>query len=365
MPTADEAFRRMLASVAAARRSVRLEFYIFRSGPPGDLFRDALAAAAARGVKVRALLDGLGSGELPAGYWDGLRAAGGEAELFNPVSLRRFFIRNHRKLLLVDDEIAFVGGFNIAPEYVGDGEARGWRDLGLELRGAAVPDLAAAFDALWAARGLRSLRHLRLRGLRWRRRWRVPAALQVLATGPGLGRNAFQHLLVRGVRRARDVRIVAAYFAPSRPLRRALRHAARGGARVRLILPGRSDVPLVRAAGRTYYASLLRAGVQIAEYRPQVLHAKLAIVDQAVFVGSSNLDARSLALNYELMVRRVDARLAAEGRALFDADWARSTPIPRIGWMRGWRERLVGLFARFFLTRLDPWLSRRQIRDLV
>jgi cardiolipin synthase len=130
LASVDEAYRQMLAALGAARTSVRLEIYIFKPGEPGDLFREALVAAALRGVKVRVLLDGFGSRDLPPDYWRALEAAGGEAGVFNPLALDRLVIRNHRKLLVVDDETAFVGGFNIAPEYVGDGVTRGWRDLG-------------------------------------------------------------------------------------------------------------------------------------------------------------------------------------------------------------------------------------------
>ncbi len=366
LPTAVEGYREMLAAVAGAFASIRFEFYIFKAGGPGDLFRDALVAAARRGVKVRILLDGFGSGDLPARYWDTLRAAGGEAAIFNPGPLLRLPIRNHHKLLVVDDARAFVGGFNLGPEYAGDGVTSGWRDLGLALSGPVVRALAASFDAMWENKNFRRHRGLRLLARRWRRRSRQPANLQVMAMGPALGRNAFQELLVRSVRAAREIRIVSAYFVPSLRLRRALRKTARRGVRVRLILPGKTDVAMVQAASRTFYSRLLRAGIEIAEYQPQILHAKLAIIDDAVFVGSSNLDARSLSVNYELMVRACDPALAAEGRAIFEADWARSRLITADEWNRDrtWADRCYGLIARFCLTKIDPWFARRRLRTL-
>ena len=123
---------------------------------------------------------------------------------------------------------------------------------------------------------------------------------------------------------------------------------------------------MVQAASRTFYARLLRAGVEIAEYEPQILHAKLALIDDAVFAGSSNLDARSLSVNYELMVRVCDPALAAEGRALFEADWARSRVITAESWGRSrtWTDRFYGMIALFCLTKIDPWFARRRLRTL-
>jgi cardiolipin synthase A/B len=366
LPTVDDAYRHMLAAIEAARASVRLENYIFKSGGPGDRFRDALCAAARRGVQVHVLLDSYGSKDLSANYWDGLQAAGGAADFFNPLSLRRIVFRDHRKLLVVDEERAIVGGFNIAPEYEGDGVVRGWRDLGIELDGAVARGLAASFDVLWEYRDFRHPRGFRLRLSRLKRLLRECGSPEVLATGPGLGRNVFRASLIRSLRVAHEVRITAAYFVPGFRLRRALAQVVRRGGRVQLLLAGKSDVPLTQAAGRTFYRFLLAAGIEIAEYTPQILHTKLAIVDDAVFVGSSNLDARSLEINYEIMVRLPDPDLTAAGRRIFEADWARARRINRQEWhrSRSWVDRWTGTAAWFLLTKVDPWLARRQLRRL-
>jgi cardiolipin synthase len=366
LATVDEGYGRMLALIAGAAADVRLESYIFRPGEPGDRFREALTAVAARGVRVRVLLDGFGSSGLPPDYWTGLHAAGGEADFFNPLALDRIAVRNHRKLLVVDRDRAVVGGFNIAPEYEGDGVTRGWRDLGMELEGLPARCLASTFDTMWEHRDFRHPRGLRLRRSQLQRRLRQCGLADVLATGPGLGRNAFRVALLRSLRTARDVRIASAYFLPGFRLRRALGRVARRGGGVQLLLAGRSDVALAQAAGRMFYSGLLRAGVEIAEYQPQILHTKLLIIDGVVFVGSSNLDARSLGINYEVMVRVADAELAAAGRTLFAADWGRARRIDRQEWRRsrGWTDRWAGAVARFVLTRVDPWLARRQLRGL-
>lgn len=362
----DDGYRQMLAAIAGARASVRLESYIFHPGAPGDAFRDALVAAARRGVWVRVLVDGFGSKELPAGYWRELIAAGGSVGVFNPLALDRIAIRNHRKLLVVDEELSFVVGFNIAPEYAGDGVTRGWRDLGLMIRGETGKHLAATFDEMWNSREFRHPYGLRFWLSTLRRRLVACSSGGVMATGPGLGRNAFHASLLRSLRRARNVRIVSGYFVPGFMLRRALQRVARRGGRVQLLLAGKTDVPLVQAAGRAFYGALLQAGVEIAEYQPQVLHAKLALVDGAVFAGSSNLDARSLGINYELMVRLPDEALAREGRQIFDADWARSRVIDAEQWARSrtWLTRWREGVALFILTRFDLWFARRQLRRL-
>ncbi|MBS0662711.1 MAG: phosphatidylserine/phosphatidylglycerophosphate/cardiolipin synthase family protein [Verrucomicrobia bacterium] len=365
LPDGATAYTRLIEAIGLARASVRFEFYIFAPDATGARFRTALVAAARRGVRVEVLVDGFGSAGLPASYWDGLLAAGGRVRVFNPISWRLFSLRNHRKLVLVDDAVAFVGGFNIGDEYDGDGVTRGWRDLGLEVRSPLViRPLAAAFDGLFQVAGRAERLVTRLRRL-FARRYRRTRVGPVFLIGPGLGRNRFRAELLRRLRRARHVQLVAGYFLPSFRLRRALRRVARRGGRVEILLAGRSDVPLVQRAARAGYGPLLRAGVRIWEYEPQILHAKLALVDHAVYVGSANLDTRSAGINYEVMVRCTDAALAAAGRLAFAADLARSREITLPAWRAGqtWFTRFRGMCARFLLTRIDPWLARAQLRS--
>ncbi len=364
--TGAEAFQRMLEAIAAARHSIRFEMYIFRADETGARFRDALTAAAARGVNVHVLLDGVGSTGLWSDCWRELRAHGGTARVFNPFSLRGFLFRDHRKLLVIDDQVAFVGGFNIANEYDGDGVTVGWRDLGWELHHPdAVKPLAAAFDGMFRRF---DLHHRFLRRIRQplARRIRVGAHGPVLLGGPRLRRDPFGASLLQALREAKNVQLVSGYFVPTYRLRRALRRVARRGGTVELLLAGQSDVPIAQTAARALYGSLLRAGVRIYEYQPQILHAKMAIVDDAVFVGSANLDIRSHRINYELMVRVDSAPLAAEARAIFAADQARSVEITLPMWRTGrsWLTRLRGHWAVFFFTKIDPWLVRHQLRSL-
>lgn len=362
LPTGAEVYRRLFALIAAARTSIRCETYIWTADAVGGRFRAALAFAARRGVRVRVLVDGAGSTDLPPGYWRDLTAAGAEVHVFNPLTFRHFSLRNHRKLFLVDDAVAVTGGWNIAEEYDGDGVTRGWRDLGLELRHpAALVQLAVSFDSLFAGH---LVRH-------WlQRRFHRPAFLRhpgpVLFSGPHLRRNQFHRQLLLSLRHARRVRIVSAYFVPGLRLRRALAAVARRGGTVEVLLAGKTDVALAQRAARSLYGPLLRAGVRIWEYQPQILHAKLALVDDAVFVGSANLDARSFAINYELTVHLTDKPLVAEASASFAKDLLLSRAVSLAEWRRSrtWLTRLRGAWARFLMTRVDPWLARRQLRDI-
>src|SRR5687767_3803484 len=145
----NQVFDRLLRAIEGAKKSIRLEMYIVRASPLADQARDALIAACARGVRVRFVVDSLGSVTLPESFFDPLRAAGADCRWFNRISAGHLAIRNHRKLLVCDDQLAIIGGFNLAPEYHGDGVENGWRDIGMLLTNALVAPLAASFDALF------------------------------------------------------------------------------------------------------------------------------------------------------------------------------------------------------------------------
>jgi cardiolipin synthase len=165
---------------------------------------------------------------------------------------------------------------------------------------------------------------------------------------------------------AREVRLVSAYFLPTWRIRRELGRVVRRGGRVQILLGAKSDVPVAQFAARSLYGRLLRAGIEIYEYQPQILHAKLMIVDQAAYIGSANLDNRSLHINYELMVRVSDAGAVQGARALFERDLAHARPIELRAWKQSnslW-QRLKQRWAYFLLARVDPLIARRQLRHL-
>jgi cardiolipin synthase len=197
---------------------------------------------------------------------------------------------------------------------------------------------------------------------------RVVAAAgeQLLLGGPGRGWNPIRRALLRDLAHARDVRIIEAYFLPSWRIRRALARVARSGGTVQLILPGKSDVALSRLAGRSLYQRLLKAGAEVHEFAPQILHAKLLVLDNVVYVGSANLDPRSLSINYELMIRFENPQLAGEAREIVADTLRHAQRIDPAAWKRSrsfW-TRLKERWAYWLLARIDPHVARWQWRSL-
>ncbi len=363
--TGREAFVAMLSAMEAARESVFLETYIYTADSLGERFREALCRARQKGVQVRVLIDALGSYALPASFWKPLTAVGGEVRFFNPLSFNRLGIRNHRKMLACDRREVFVGGFNISAEYEGDGVTCGWCDLGLRLEGPLAKQLAASFEDMFTRADFLNRPFIRLRRSKARRTLSSNRE-QLLLSGPGRGPNPIKRALFRDLARARSVQIMSAYFLPTWRLRRLLAGIPQRGGQVELILPGKSDVAVSRLAGQSLYRRLLNSGIKIYEYQPQVLHAKLIVVDNVVYVGSANLDPRSLGINYELMIRFDNPEMARQARETFHRNLEHCQPIL----LREWKEsrslwhRLKQHWAYFLLVRIDPYIARRQWRTL-
>lgn len=360
--TGEIAIEQMLAAIAHAEKTVRLEMYIFHSGPTAEQFRAALTDACRRGATVRVLIDALGSATLSDSFWQKFRAAGGEFRWFNPLSLHHIFIRDHRKMLICDDEVAFLGGFNIATEYRGDGVNSGWRDLGLKIRGSLVEELADAFDDMFVCADLKHKPFSRLRKSQRSKTIPAPEAM-VLLGGPGRS-NPLKRSLREDLETANEALIVSPYFVPPRKIRRLLMSRARAGAKVQLILPFKSDLPLMRMAAQSFYRRYLAAGCEIYEYQPQILHAKLFIIDGAAYAGSANMDARSMNINYEVMVRLTNPALVAEAREIYLGILAKSRRVELAPWRhaRSFLDRIKGRVAHLLLARLDSFFARRQLR---
>jgi cardiolipin synthase A/B len=328
-----EAFPRMLRAIREARQSVHLEVYHLAREGVGDAFREALSEAAQRGVRVRVILDGWGSALDGRWLQAMLEPDGAEVKIYHPLSalFTGRFRRNHRKILVVDGAVAFLGGINIADEYghVGPGRAPDladdspeWMDLAVELRGAPAAWLEA-----------------RLRG---ERPPRPPGPVQVHLSGIG-GGGRLRKLYLRSFGAARTEILAAhAYFLPDRRFVRSITAAARRGVKVTLLLAGRSDVPLFRAATTRLYRNLIQAGVEIREWTRSVHHAKVAVVDgQKVLMGSFNLDPLSLA-NLESLVEIDDRETAGAARRWFEerAVLARRVP-PEEAARRGFGGRVL------------------------
>jgi cardiolipin synthase len=361
---ADSAYAAMEQLVAASRTTLDVEFYIFTKGKVTARLIEAMAQASGRGVRVRVLLDAYGSGGQGAAWLEPLAQAGVELRWFNPRRLLRYTCRDHRKLVVADGSQAIVGGFNVADEYAGDGITRGWRDLGLWMEGPVAGALQASFDRLFEAAALGRRDWLRL--LRAVRHSQVSSGdVQLLLGGPGRPHSHMRSALYADLGHATRIDIMAGYFVPNGRIRRVLRRRARSDS-VRVLAAGPTDVPLAQLACRSLYPMLLRAGARVYEYQPQVLHAKALLVDDVVYVGSANLDARSLQLNFELMLRIREPVLAGQLRARFEADLAHATPV-QPAWVAQWglARRLLQWLARLVVSRLDRWLALGSLRRLM
>jgi phosphatidylserine/phosphatidylglycerophosphate/cardiolipin synthase-like enzyme len=286
-----EFFARMLSAIEASQHYVLLEFYLVESGAVVDQFIAALARAVARGVRVRALLDGFGARGLTGADRARLRAGGVILVFYNEprwASFASIFLRDHRKLLTVDGTAAFTGGAGLTDVFSPDARPDSyWWDCMVEMHGPVLNDWHLLFASTW-----RRCRHQKL-DIAPRR----PAPLQPGESGrvmasAGLGRKDLGRSVVRRVRKAnRRVWLATAYFWPSIRLRRALCRAARSGADVRLVVTGpHTDTPIVRSVGRLFFARLLANGVVIYEYQQRFMHCKLILCDDWASIGSSNLD---------------------------------------------------------------------------
>jgi cardiolipin synthase len=349
----------LLALIGSAQRSVRLLFYIFRGDASGQRVRDALVAAARRGVAVKLLLDGYGCSDATPSFFQGIADDGGEFCLFHPRYGRRYLLRNHQKLAIADDSVALIGGANVHDDYLGDGGPRHWRDLWLRIEGPAVERASDYFDALyrWTTTEGAKLRTLRRLVKRYSD---SEGPLQWKFSGPLSLRNPWPTAFVRDMLEASRLDIVSAYFSPPRSvLRRIGRLGMRG--RVRVITAGKSDNNATIAAARHNYAHMLRRGVEMYEYQAAPLHTKLIILDDVVHIGSANFDFRSFYINLEIMLRIQDQAFADAMRGYFERELADSEHITpelhrkRATLLRRWRW----MVSHWLVTSMDYTVTRR------
>lgn len=357
-----QTYAAMLEAIDAARDHIHIESYIVDADGPGQEFARRLAARSRNGVRVHLSFDAVGSMRTPRSFFAELEREGVVLCEYQPVRSLLAVLRgqahrrNHRKIMVVDGRIGFVGGLNISREYSAgsaphwmrvETDESGWRDSHVRVRGPVVNQLQALFIEHWnqhARVPLPSARYIApLEPVGQHR-----AALA--ATGAGRGRNPFYRALLAAVESARtSVLVTTAYFVPPRRLLRALLAAARRGVDVQLVLPGYSDFWAPLHAGRWHYGRLLRAGVRIHERHDRLLHAKTTVIDGVwAAVGSSNLDWRSTVHNAEANLLVLDPAFAAEAQAVFQADVAQCRTVG----LQQWSQR--GL-----LDRLKEWVARR------
>jgi cardiolipin synthase A/B len=346
-------FPSMLAAIRSSTRTIDMEFYIYWDGEVGRMFAEALAERARAGVRVKIILDAVGSAMMSAQLLEFLKRNGIDLEWYHPLrwfTLSRFNHRTHRKLLIVDGRVGFSGGVGIADEWAGDADTRDhWRETMVRVEGPAVTQMQFAFMDNWIKSrgelliGLDYLPEVAAGG---------DCLAQVVKSSPSEGTNAVKLLhIISIVSATKSISISNAYLIPDRDTTCALEGAVRRGVDVRVIVPGEySDVPFVRQASRFHYEWLLRRGIRIFEYQPTMMHAKTMVVDRLwTTIGSSNFDDRSFRLNDEVNVNVYDARVAAEMEAMFAEDLSRSREITLRRWFRRptlerIKEKIAGMF---------------------
>jgi cardiolipin synthase len=349
-------FERMLESIAAARKFVSLATFIFSRDGTGRRFRDALVAAAGRGVEVRVIVDGVGTLDTPRRFFTPLVRAGGELLVYHPVDPWRLklvlFHRMHRKNLVVDGTVAYCGGINIhdAPLAVEEG-GDGWHDIHALVEGPAVRDLHRSFLNTW-------IRVLGPPGSAHELLPRVEAAgdhCVLVNSAGGKRRGRRRRLIQREYRHAigrarRSIHIWNPYFIPDRGVRRALSNACERGVDVRVILPERGNHPAVQLASQNLYSKLMRSGVNLHAWPGTLMHAKSAVIDSTwSTVGSYNMDAQSHLHNLELTVTVYGEKVGEALEAMFQRDLAACNQIdPDVWEYRPLSDRILQKFCYLF-----------------
>jgi cardiolipin synthase len=361
----------MIGDIDQARQRVWLESYIIADDPAGRAIGDAMIRRAAAGVDCRVMYDALGSNATPSSFFSRLERSGVQVRGYRSLwralwrfrSLRMFNRRDHRKLLVVDERIAYFGGMNIVDQSgihtVDEAKARhlpasaGWRDVHLRLSGAKQAEVAQAFASLWRKR------RVGRRG-RWPR-WPIRRMLTARRDGiyffdcrPQLRHRRPTRVLVPLLRRARrSITLSMAYFIPHGRVLRELLRASRRGVRVRVIIPGKTDVPAVQWATRHFYEKLLKQGIRIYERKDQMLHSKVMVIDDDwSLIGSCNLDPRSLSYNLEFFAIFRSRAMAGTLRRICGFEMRNSRRVTLLDclgrpWWQRWLDRLAWSMRRW------------------
>jgi cardiolipin synthase len=352
-----DSFDTIFSEIEKAEDIICLQFYIFRNDETGTELSDLLRKKAKEGVRVYILYDHFGSLGTPSKFWNSLKKEGINVRASRPFKWKRlsdYPRRDHRKLIIIDRKKAFTGGLNIANEYRGFHirlKKEGWRDTGIMIEGPAADELFRVFEKTWYIWGGERIET----GIFLPERFDDGLPVIPIFASSARGRRRMRKLLYYSISNAkRTIHLTTAYFTPSRRMIDSLEDAVRRGVDVRLLLPGKSDVPAAHYAGRAFFTRLLRRGVRIFNYQGDVLHAKSYVFDGYwSIVGSANLDFQSLRWNDEGNVGIIDEDFGREMMRVFEEDLKRSVEIRVEEWLRRpWNEKLKERFFALFRRRL-------------
>jgi cardiolipin synthase A/B len=364
-----QALPAMFEAMRQARDHINLEYFIIEDVMVGQLrLSDLLIGKLNGGVAVNIIYDAYGSRDTPAALFDALHRAGANIVVFNPLNPLKALSahspnhRDHRKLMVVDGRIGFVGGINLARTYEnppsdgvpanGDTRFAYWRDTAVEIRGPAVAELQRLFFGTWKEQNGDPVRTadyfpaLPRQGVQ---------TIRIVGSAPGDQRPLYYFSLEQTIRAAeKRIWLSSGYFVPPHQEREDLAKAARRGVDLRLVLPSHTDVEDAVYAARAAYGDLLEAGARIFEMQNAVLHSKLAVIDGVwTTIGSSNLDRRSVVFNNEVDAIILGADTAAQVDALLQRDMAASAPVT----LQGWQQRPTGERLNEFEARLwEYWM---------
>lgn len=357
-PGGRERLDALIALIEGARTHLKLAFYIFATDESAVRVRDALVDAARRGVDVRLIVDGFGA-LADEKFFAALIEAGGTFHCFIAKWTRRYLIRNHQKIVLADNRVAMLGGFNVENAYFTGPGADGWNDLAYTVQGPVVARIGDWFDELedWISHPKAQFRSIRRKVRCWSS---GDGPVQVLIGGPSRHLSSWARAVGRDLVEGDRLDMTMAYFSPPPRLLKRMRAIARKG-NTRLLFPARSDNGATIGAARALYARLLRAGARIWEFQPSKLHTKLIILDHVVYLGSANFDMRSLFLNLEIVLRIEDATLAERLRLYFEHHLSAAEEItPEIyAQRRTLLNRLRWRVSWFLVAVVDYTVSRK------
>ena len=346
-------FDSLLQSISQARHHIHLEYFIFDDDQVGNLIADALIRKAREGVIVRVMYDDVGCWRVKSSFFHRMRQAGIEVRPFLkvhfPVFSRRVTYRNHRKIVIIDGLVGFIGGMNIADRYIHGLSWGVFRDTSIRIQGMAVQGLQTVFLMDWCfvtGQQISDFVYFPLQESLG------PSHIQIVTSKPvGRWREIMQGYLHAIANARRYIYIQSPYFLPTEQVLTALQTAALSGVDVRIMLPWKGDIRVVQMCSRSYLRDVMEAGVKVLFYQPGFLHAKMMVIDDLIStVGSTNIDFRSFEYNFEVNAFMYDADTALRLRHIFEADEAHCTHISSQRWARRslWRkveESILRLFA--------------------